>query len=72
MMISLVKIGEESGLLEETLHDVADTYEQETDEAVQTFTTVLEPVMILLVGAIVGMVIIAMLLPIFQMDLIAS
>ena len=72
MMISLIKIGEESGLLEETLRDIADTYEQEADEAVKIFTTVLEPVMILLVGAIVGMVIIAMLLPIFQMDLLAS
>ncbi len=72
MMLNLIKVGEESGLLEETLHDIADTYEQESDEAIKTFTSILEPAMILFVGVTVGFVVIAMLLPIFQMDVFAS
>jgi len=72
MMINLIKVGEESGLLEETLHDIADTYEQEADEFIQTLMTILEPAMILAVGGVVGVVIIAMMLPIFQMDMMVG
>ena len=71
MMVHLIGVGEESGLLTETLHDIADTYEEEAAEAIKSFTAVLEPAMILLVGSIVGFIVIAMLLPIFSMDALA-
>jgi type II secretory pathway component PulF len=71
MMVHLVGVGEESGLLTETLHDIADTYEEETAEAIKALTTILEPVMILLVGLVVGFIVFAMLLPIFGMDALA-
>jgi type II secretory pathway component PulF len=71
MISNLITVGEESGLLEEALHDIADAYEQETNEAIKTMTTLLEPMMILAVGLIVGFIVIAMLLPIFQMDVLA-
>ncbi len=72
MIVSLITVGEESGLLEDTLHDIADNYEQEVSDAVKVFTSILEPLMILVVGAIVGFIVIAMLLPIFQMDVLAQ
>ncbi|HQL41155.1 MAG TPA: type II secretion system F family protein [Candidatus Omnitrophota bacterium] len=72
MIVSLITVGEESGLLEDTLRDIADNYEQEVSDAVKAFTAILEPLMILIVGAIVGFIVIAMLLPIFQMDVLAQ
>lgn len=68
---SLISVGEESGLLEESLGDIAYSYEQETNETIKTMTSLLEPGMILVVGLVVGFVVIAMLLPIFQMDILA-
>jgi len=70
MMTDLIVVGEESGLLEEVLSDVATSYEQETNETIKTLTTLLEPLMILIVGSVVGFIVIAMLLPIFQIDAI--
>ncbi|MFA5060675.1 MAG: type II secretion system F family protein [Candidatus Omnitrophota bacterium] len=71
IMVNFIVVGEEAGLLEEALRDVAASYEQETDEIIKTLTTLLEPAMILAVGLIVGFIVIAMMLPIFQMDVLA-
>lgn len=65
----LIAVGEESGNLTEALRDVSDGYEQETAETIKTFTTLLEPLMILTIGSVVGFIVFAMLLPIFQVDL---
>jgi len=67
----LIAVGEESGSLGSTLRDIADTFERETQEAIKVMTTLLEPLMIILVGGIIGFIVIAMLLPIFQMDIFA-
>lgn len=69
-VVNLIAVGEESGKLEEVLTEISDSYEEEIDEAVQLFSTLLEPMMILLVGAIVGFLVIAMLLPIFEVNTI--
>jgi type II secretory pathway component PulF len=71
MVADLITVGEEAGLLEEVLRDIADSYEQETNETIKTMTTLLEPAMILIVGLVVGFIVIAMLLPIFQIDVVA-
>jgi len=71
MMVSILSIGEESGALEATLKEVADGYEQETNEAIKTMTTLLEPLLILGIGLVVGAIVLAMLLPIFQIDILA-
>ena len=71
-MTSLLSVGEESGKLDEALAEVGSSYERDTDEAVSTSTSLLEPVMILLIGSIVGFVVMAMLLPIFEMDVIGG
>ncbi|KPK98741.1 MAG: hypothetical protein AMJ95_02520 [Omnitrophica WOR_2 bacterium SM23_72] len=70
-MTNLVIVGEESGKLAEALCEVADTYERETDEAVRIMTNLLEPLMILIMGLIVAFIVIAMLLPIFEINLMA-
>jgi general secretion pathway protein F len=67
-MSSLIVVGEASGRLEEALAEVATSYEKETDEAVKMMTALLEPLIILVMGLIVGFIVIAMLLPVFQMS----
>jgi type II secretory pathway component PulF len=71
MMSQLIAVGEESGSLTEALSDIADNYEQDIAESTKFMTTLLEPVMILSVGLVIGFIVFAMLLPIFQMDLLA-
>ena len=72
MMANIIAVGEETGSLEVTLHEITETYEQETNEAIKTMTTLIEPIMILIVGGIVGAIVIAMLLPIFRIDVLAQ
>ncbi len=71
-MVNLVIVGEESGKIESALEELALTYEEETDEAVKIMTNMLEPLMILIMGIIVGFIIISMLLPVFQLNLIVQ
>jgi len=71
MMVQLITVGEESGNLQESLRDIAESYEADINETTKLITTVLEPLMILAVGAVVGLIVFAMLLPIFSMDLMA-
>ncbi len=68
----LIAVGEESGNLAGSLEDIAETYHQETDDALKVMTTLLEPILIILVGSIIGMIVIAMLLPIFNLDMMVS
>ncbi len=64
----VVAIGEESGSLETILNDLAENYDTETNETMKVMTTLLEPLMILVIGSLVGFIVIAMLLPIFQIN----
>jgi len=67
MAIQMTAIGEESGALDEMLSKVADYYEDEVDNAVDGLTSLMEPVIMSVLGVLVGGLIIAMYLPIFQM-----
>ena len=67
MVSQMVSVGEDSGQLETMLEKVADFYEAEVDAKVKALTSLIEPVMIMLVGGVVGFIVIAMYLPIFQM-----
>ena len=71
-MTSLIIIGEESGRLDEALAEIAGTYERDTDETVKVMTSLLEPILILILGLIVGFIVSAMLLPIFQINMMAT
>jgi type II secretory pathway component PulF len=68
---NIVNVGEETGTLEKSLLRIADEYERETDRTLKSLTRLLEPVIILVMGLIVGFIVLSMLLPIFQINLIA-
>ncbi len=67
MVHSMIKIGEDSGSIEEILDKTADFYDEEVDTAVQRFTTMLEPIMIVFMAIIIGFIVIAMVTPMFDM-----
>jgi len=68
-MTNLLIVGEESGKLDDALTEVAASYERDTDEAIRVMSSLLEPLMILLMGLVVGFIVVAMLLPIFEMNM---
>src|SRR5918992_805448 len=66
MVTQMVAVGEETGALEQMLTKVADFYEDEVAAALKALTSILEPVMIVVVGAIVGFIVVAMYMPMFE------
>jgi type IV pilus assembly protein PilC len=67
MVISMVDVGEETGQLPEMLLKVADVYDDEVDNAVTALTSILEPIMIVILALIVGAVVFALFLPLIKM-----
>ena len=67
MVAQMVKIGEETGELEKMLSKIADFYEDEVDAAIQSLTSIIEPLLMIGVGFMVGIIVIAMYLPMFRM-----
>lgn len=67
---NIVAIGEESGNLEKSLSRIADTYQRDVDRTLKTLAQLLEPAIILVMGLVVGFIVLSMLLPIFQINLI--
>ena len=66
MVAQMIAVGEETGNLDTMLTKVADFYEDEVAAAVKALTSILEPVMIMLVGGIVGFIVVAMYMPMFK------
>ncbi len=66
MVVHMIGVGEETGALDTMLNKIADFYEDEVAAAVKALTSILEPVMIVFVGAIVGFIVISMYLPLFK------
>ena len=67
MVIQMIAIGEESGTLEQMLSKVADFYEEGVDNAVDSLSSLLEPIIMSILGVLVGGLVIAMYLPIFKL-----
>jgi type IV pilus assembly protein PilC len=67
MVSQMVKIGEETGELDKMLGKIADFYEDEVDTSIQSLTSIIEPVMMIGVGIMVGTIVISMYLPMFKM-----
>jgi type IV pilus assembly protein PilC len=67
MVVQMVAIGEESGELDKMLGKVADFYEQEVDDAVESLSSLIEPMIMAFLGIVVGGLVIAMYLPIFKL-----
>src|SRR5205085_11367801 len=67
MVSQMVRIGEETGELDKMLGKIADFYEDEVDTSIQSLTSIIEPVMMIGVGVMVGTIVISMYLPMFKM-----
>lgn len=66
--INMISIGEESGHVEKSLLKIANGYEKESDESIKIMMSLLEPILILTMGIVVGFIVISMLLPIFEIN----
>jgi len=67
MVTQMIAIGEETGALDTMLHKIADFYEDEVETAVKSLTSIIEPIMMIFIGGIVGLVVVSMYLPIFNL-----
>jgi general secretion pathway protein F len=68
----MIAVGEKSGKLEDMLLRVAETFETDVETTVQGLTALIEPLMILLMGSVVGFIALSILLPIFQINQIVK
>ncbi len=69
---NIIAVGEETGRLDQAMQRIADDYEKELEKSLNAMTRMLEPVIILIMGLVVGFIVLSMLLPIFQINLIAK
>ncbi len=67
MVIQMVAVGEETGTLDDMMQKVSQYYEEEVDNAVKNLSTMIEPIIIVVLGGIIGFLVVAMYLPIFKM-----
>ncbi len=72
MVVQMISVGEQTGALDEMLTKIAVFYESEVDQAVDNLTSIIEPVMIVLMGGIVGGMVVAMYLPMFKLISVVS
>ena len=68
LVTEMVSVGEQSGTMEKMLFRIADAYEREVEAGILVMTAMLEPVMILFMGLVVGFIVVSILLPIFEMN----
>ncbi|WP_025209576.1 type II secretion system F family protein [Hippea sp. KM1] len=67
MVIQMASVGEETGTLDEMMQKISQYYEEEVDNAVKNLTSMIEPILIIVLGGIIGFLVISMYLPIFKM-----
>jgi type IV pilus assembly protein PilC len=67
MVVQMISVGEQTGALDQMLNKIADFYEEETDIAVASMTSMMEPIMMVGIGGMVGLVLVSMYLPIFSL-----
>ncbi|GAG88143.1 unnamed protein product [marine sediment metagenome] len=68
----MISIGETSGSLEEMLFNVADAYDDEVETTIDGLTSILEPLIIIIMGIVVGFIVLSILMPIFQINRFAG
>ena len=71
-VVQMIATGEKNGILENALDRVARSYEKQISTQIKIVTTLIEPVMVLVVGGVVGVIVISMLLPIFQINVLVQ
>ena len=67
MVVQMIEVGENAGALDAMLNKIADFYDDEVNHAVEALTSLLEPLLMVVLGALIGFMLIAMYLPIFEM-----
>jgi type IV pilus assembly protein PilC len=67
MVIQMAAIGEETGKMDEMLEKVAEFYEDEVDASIKALTSIIEPIMMIFVGAVVGFIVVALYMPMFSL-----
>jgi len=72
MVTQMISVGEQTGALDEMLEKIANFYDDEVDTAVDSLTAIIEPVMIVIMGVVVGGMLIAMYLPMFKLISVVS
>lgn len=72
LLTNMVGVGEESGELAQALLKIGMTFEKEVNRTVKTIVSLIEPILILVIGLIIGLIVLSILLPIFQMDILAT
>ncbi len=68
IVIHMISVGEKSGQIEEMLNNIAESYELEVEATLNSLTSLLEPLIILVMGAVVAFIVLSILLPIFEMN----
>jgi type II secretory pathway component PulF len=68
VVVNMIAVGEETGHLDHALLRIADSYERQVERSVKTLTDLIEPLIIVLMAGVVGFLVIALLLPIFSID----
>jgi type IV pilus assembly protein PilC len=66
MVVQMIAVGEETGALDQMLSKVADFYDEEVSTAVDSLTSLIEPLMMATLGGVVGMIVVALYMPMFQ------
>ena len=72
MVVQMINVGESVGALDTMLEKVADFYDSEVDQAVDNLTAMIEPFMMVFLGGVIGGLVVAMYLPIFQIASVIS
>ena len=67
LVVNMVDVGEETGALDDMLYKVADVYDEEVEVRVESLVSLLEPIMVVVLGLIVGFIVIALFLPLVQL-----
>lgn len=67
LLVGLISVGERTGKLSDTLLSIADFYERDVDERLKRFSSLLEPILLLVIGLVVGAIALAVLLPVYQL-----
>jgi len=72
LVVNMIAVGEEGGHVDKSLFKIAESYERESDAAIKVMMSLLEPILILTLGLVVGFIVISMLLPIFEINFLAG
>jgi len=67
MVTQMIRVGEESGTMEETLAEVSNFYEAEIDDSVKNLSSIIEPVLVIVIGAVVGVLAVGLIMPIYNL-----